>query len=448
MFIPITDRLKKLDENKRNGGVTPIVDSNPSFDPFGKGLANAAQKSAVIEKNSSINAVAPAPIAPESPTKKELMDSVAAVAADAAELEAKLASPSVEAVVKKGPDLDESMTAYQRAATEILHEVLSPIRSLIDDPDVTEIMINNPRTIWYERNGIMCKFDGALTDIEMSAALKNIAGINEKEMSIAFDGKLKGIRVAAALGPVSVNGNSMCIRKHMRKGITLSDYTSRGLFDVVQKSQEQREAEYAPYELARAGGESLQKFIEWMVVTKKSILVAGATGSGKTTLMRAILGAVPSHERLITIEDTAELSLTHPNFVSFEANQEKGVALSDLVKLSLRYRPDRIIMGEVRGAEAYDLMDAFGTGHPGGCCSMHGESPLLALSRFENMLRRSPFTQNTPLHALRQDICNAFKFVIFSSDAGGSRCPEEIIELNGVGEKGEYLYKQVFKKFV
>lgn len=415
MYVPPYERVKGLQEDKAkiNGAVaTPVIDKAPDFSPY------------------PIQFEIEPPVQPEF-VLPELVSIVKPVVAEV-----------------PVPEHDDNLSVYHQSATKLLHEMLSPISSLIDDPDVTEIMINNARTIWYERNGMMCRFDGALSDIELSTALKNIAGLNEKELSIAFDGKLKGIRVAAALTPVSVNGHSMCIRKHMRKGITLSDYTNRGLFDVVPKTMEQREAEHPPYELAKAGGEKLQQFIEWMVTTKKSILVAGATGSGKTTLMRAILGAVPPHERLVTIEDTAELNLNHPNFVSFEANKEKGVSLSDLVKLSLRYRPDRIIMGEVRGAEAYDLMDAFGTGHPGGCCSMHGESPLLALSRFENMLRRSPFTQNTPLYALRQDICNAFKFVIFSSDAGGDRCPEEIIELTGVGEKGEYLYRQVFKKFV
>lgn len=440
MYIPPIDRIKEIHANKAkaNGtapAVLPVVDNAPDFSPYPKPdeVKNQDVPKVILEDI--------APVAPAVPVVQAIQTPSTLVVKPF-----QMAEVKVEA--KPVSDFDEHMTAYQEAATKLLHEMLAPISALIDDPDVTEIMINNARTIWYERNGIMYKFDGVLSDVELSTALKNIAGLNEKELSIAFDGKLKGIRVAAALSPVSVNGHSMCIRKHMRKGITLSDYTKRGLFDIVNKTTEQRVSEHPPYELAKAGGEKLQQFIEWMVTTKKSILVAGATGSGKTTLMRAILGAVPPHERLVTIEDTAELSLSHPNFVSFEANKEKNIGLSELVKLSLRYRPDRIIMGEVRGAEAYDLMDAFGTGHPGGCCSMHGESPLLALSRFENMLRRSPFTQNTPLHSLRQDICNAFKFVIFSSDAGGDRCPEEIIELTGVGEKGEYLYKQVFKKFV
>lgn len=339
-------------------------------------------------------------------------------------------------------------TIHYEKTLQILHEFLRPIKSLIDDPDVTEIMINSPNNIWVENKGVMTKFDGVMSRLELSSALNNIASLNEKDKSIAFDGQLKGIRVAAALTPVSINGDSMCIRKHMRTTMKMQDYCDRGLFDVVKRNSHQLAMDYAPYDLAAKGGKGLMEFFEWMVLSRKSMLVAGATGSGKTTLMRAILDMIPATERLITIEDTAELGIEHPNFVSFEASKEKGVHLRDLVKLSLRYRPDRIIMGEVRAEEAYDLMDAFGTGHEGGCCSMHGESAVLALSRFENMLRRSSFTNNTPLTALRSDICNAFKYVVFTSGRSGQRCPEEIIELLGVSEKGTYETRTVFKKFI
>jgi len=338
---------------------------------------------------------------------------------------------------------------YEQRAIALLHEFMKPVRELIDDDSVTEIMVNNLNNIWFERAGVMQKFEGRFLSQELNAALKNIAGLNEKEMSVAFDGQLDGIRIAAALKPVSINGNSICIRKHTSSAITMGDYCDRGLFDLKPKTEAHLLSETPPYELAAKGGSGLAEFFEWMVVSKKSLLVAGATGSGKTTLMRALMRLIPKDERLVTIEDTSELKINdHPNFVSFEANKEKGVYLKDLVKLSLRYRPDRIVMGEVRAEEAYDLMDAFGTGHEGGCCSMHGESALLALNRLENMLRRSPFTANTPLPALRADICKAFKFVVFTSGRSGQRCPEELIELTGVNERGEYEYNTVFRKFV
>ncbi len=340
-------------------------------------------------------------------------------------------------------------TLFEQRSIALLQEFMKPVRELIDDPTVTEIMVNNLNTIWYEQNGVMLKYDGHFRPQELNAALKNIAGLNDKELSVAFDGQLEGIRIAAALKPVSINGNSICIRKHTSSEITLENYVDRGLFDVLQKTEAHLKSENPPYELAAKGGKGLMEFFEWMILSRKSLLIAGATGSGKTTLMRALMRLIPADERLITIEDTSELKIAHhPNFVSFEANKEKGVYLKDLVKLSLRYRPDRIVMGEVRAEEAYDLMDAFGTGHEGGCCSMHGESALLALNRLENMLRRSPFTASTPLPALRSDICKAFKYVVFTSGRSGVRCPEELIELVGVDSNGEYEYNTVFRKFV
>lgn len=324
-----------------------------------------------------------------------------------------------------------------------LNQFRSHLRAVgpyLDDPGVQEIMLNRPDDIWIEAGGEMHRVDvPAITDVNMRSAVKALAGANHKEVQPALDCRMPGYRIAAALPPVGIKGPAICIRKHSNSNRTLDDY--RGAFVAGRLSEVARqndEPKVDPRDPSQVMG-----YIKWLVTAKKNILIAGATGSGKTTFLNAVLALIPSDERLLTIEDTAELQIHTPNAVSFESAPDQGVNIRTLVRLALRFRPDRIVVGEVRGAESYDLLDALNTGHSGGACTMHADSAELALHRLESMVRMSPDTANLPLPALRQQIANTFTAVIYCAHRGAVRGPERIVRLLGANETG-YVTRTVF----
>lgn len=332
-------------------------------------------------------------------------------------------------------------------ATLVLKAHLQPLLPYLDDPDVQEIMINSPSNIWVERAGVVSKIDGiSLSEVNVRSAIAALAGMNEKSVSDILDARMPGLRIAAALHPVAVHGHAICLRKHSRSKLRLEDYQDRGGFAVI---------DYVPEHLIErpsdasilAGGQGVTDFFHWAVLNHKNILISGATSSGKTTLLNAILAVVPDGDRVLTIEDTAELQVAAPNLVSFESNHEKGVGIRQLVRLALRFRPDRIVVGEIRGAEAYDLLDALNTGHSGGACTMHADSAVLALARLESMVRMHDDAKQLPLESLRQQIAGTFQFVVHASRRGGVRGPEEIREVCGLGEDGYYRTKTLFSRF-
>lgn len=329
---------------------------------------------------------------------------------------------------------------------QLLGGFLRSIKHMIDDPSVTEIMINRPDDVWCNRYGKMERTDAYIGEIELRSALATIAGVNDKGVALTFDARLPGIRVAAALHPVAIHGHSMCIRKHMQRKMSLDDYVRQGAFDFVEMTEDERAAEMPPYDKLSAGGAGVAEFIRWLVLQRKNILVAGATDSGKTTLMNAILAEIPDSDRLLVVEDTSELNISVPNFVQLETAPDHDVDIRRLIKLCLRYRPDRIVVGEIRDAAAYDMMDALNTGHPGGCCSMHADSAVLALTRLESMVRMAKESENLPLDAMRRQIASAFQYVIFASRKFGVRAPEEIIRVDGVAPDGQYLFERIFSK--
>lgn len=317
---------------------------------------------------------------------------------------------------------------------------LRAVGPYLDDPTVQEIMLNRPDDIWVERGGEMRKVEvPSITDVNMRTAIKALAGANRKEVQPALDCRMPGYRIAAAMPPVGIHGPAICIRKHARSRRVLEDYreafVAGRLGDV---SRQQAEPDADPRDPDQVMG-----YIRWLVAAKKNILIAGATGSGKTTFLNAVLALIPESERLLTIEDTAELQINTPNAVSFESAPDEGVTIRSLVRLALRFRPDRIVVGEVRGAESYDLLDALNTGHSGGACTMHADSAELALHRLESMVRMSPDTANLPLPALREQIANTFTAVIYCAHRGAVRGPERIVRLLGTKESG-YLTRTIF----
>jgi Flp pilus assembly CpaF family ATPase len=312
------------------------------------------------------------------------------------------------------------------SALSALMSSLGPVRELLDDPLVQEVEINGPDDVWFERAGEHSRANIKISRAQIETAITVLARLDHKDAKAGtkdgiIDARMEGFRVAAALPPTSVRGPSMCIRKHNPLRLSLEDYASSGAFpsEWVGRLRE-------------------------MVRAKKNILVVGGTSSGKTTFTNALIGEIPADERVLTIEDTPELKVLTPNWVSLESNIQKGITTKELVKLALRYRPDRIIVGEVRGGEAYDLLDAANTGHDGVIATLHANSSFDALTRFETLILQGGV--QWPHRAICAQIARTFDYVLFMARRRGVRKLEEVLSLHDFdAESGKYQYEIVFQ---
>lgn len=310
---------------------------------------------------------------------------------------------------------------------DLLRHALSSIRELLDDPLVQEIMINGPDDVWVEQAGKgICRTDIKMSAMEISGAIQLLASLEQKEAKARgkesiIDSRIDGFRFAAALPPTAMRGPSMAIRKHNPIHLSLDDYVANGA---------------VPLEMAGV--------LRSMIADRKNIIVAGGTSSGKTTFVNALIAEINPSDRVLTIEDTQELKVMVPDWVPLISNEQNGVSTRDLVRLSLRFRPDRIIVGEVRGGEAFDLLDAANTGHDGCLATMHANSAMAALSRLESMVLRSGIPW--PHVAIKAQIADTFDYVVFMSrTAGGQRKLAEIIAVKDFDKsKGEYVTERVY----
>lgn len=345
-----------------------------------------------------------------------------------------------------------SSQRLQDEAMRILMDRLSPIVPYLEDSTTTEVMINTNECIFVERGGQMSRIEIKLAPQAVDAAIRSIMTINSKDASHIMDARLPGLRIAAALPPVAVHGPMMTIRKHARSLFTLNDYLKQGAFDRDGQDYTVANAEAITMEDgAQFGGQYLADFLRWAVRSKKNILIAGGTGSGKTTLLASCLLEIPESERIITCEDTNEITLNQSNVVQFEAYSTPNgtpITIRDLIRICLRSRPDRIVVGEIRGAEAYDFLDAMNTGHGGSLCTLHADSAFLALRRLESLVRMSPTANNLPLSDMRSSIASAIDYVLYQSrEESGKRAPQEIIALKGVNPStAEYEYKSIYQR--
>ena len=336
-----------------------------------------------------------------------------------------------------------------KKALDVLRGAMRPILPYLDDERVQEIMINQPDDIWVESLGSMRRVTETLQPIAVEMAIRALASSNDKKQTPIMDARLPGVRVAAVMYPIAIHGHAMSIRKHAARQLTLDDYVQSGAFSVMDVAEQQ--AWLAPQEQrpdadhVRQGADGLREFLLWAVASRQNLLISGGTSSGKTTLTNALLAVMPATHRVITIEDTAELKLNVPNRVSFEANRELDVDIRALVRVCLRFRPDRIVVGEIRGAEAYDLVDSLNTGHSGGVTTIHADTAESALDRLENLMRMSPEAANFPQAAMARQIAQTFRFVIQAANLGGKRGPVRVVEVLGY-EAGRYQFREVFSR--
>ena len=311
------------------------------------------------------------------------------------------------------------------SAIATLRHALSPIAVFLDDPLVQEIEINGPNNVWVERRGVQVREDIQVSDGQIRTAIQVLGRLNNKDARAGtkegiIDSRMPGFRIAAALPPTSVLGPSICIRKHNPVLLRLDDYVAAGGFD-----------------------DNLAGLLRTIIAEHKNILIVGGTSSGKTTFANALIAEIPDGERVLTIEDTPELKVKVPNWISLESNEQQGISTRDLVRLALRYRPDRIVVGEIRGGEAYDFLDAANTGHDGVISTIHANSSFDALSRFETLILRGGV--NWPHEAICRQIARTIDYVLYMERRRGKRMLCEVLALKDYDIKSkQYEYEMKF----
>ncbi len=241
--------------------------------------------------------------------------------------------------------------------------------------------------------------------------------------------------------PTAIDGNALSIRRHREKNLSLADYVEMGAFSsrVARSTADEEPIFNGPVE-----DDALRAALTELVKQRKNILVAGGTSSGKTTLLNALVAEIPHSERVLSIEDTMELKMSVPNKVRLLSNTDTRVTTQQLVALSLRFRPDRILVGEVRGGEAYDLLQALNTGHDGGMASLHANDARSALSRLESLAMLGiPGGSRWELDDMRKLIAECFHYVLHLRRTGEMRHVSEILEIQGF-DRNDYVVNRVF----
>jgi pilus assembly protein CpaF len=346
------------------------------------------------------------------------------------ELRAKTSELIDEILEREFDDLPMTVNR-RRLAKEVLDEAigLGPLEDLLDDDSVTEIMVNRADQIFIERAGRVQESPVVFTsDKAVLAAIERIVaplGRRIDESSPMVDARLKdGSRVNAVIAPVALRGPSISIRKFAKRKLVGQDLMNFGSLD-----------------------ERMLQFLQVAVRERRNLVVTGGTGSGKTTLLNVLSNFIPDNERIVTIEDAAELKLNQPNLVGLEARpanlEGKGlIAIRDLVRNALRMRPDRIIVGECRGGEALDMLQAMNTGHEGSMTTAHANSPRDALSRLEVMVLMS--SMDLPMTVVREQVSSALDLIVHQRRFPcGSRKITHISEITGI-ESGTIQTQDIF----
>jgi pilus assembly protein CpaF len=296
---------------------------------------------------------------------------------------------------------------------DVITPFLRPIESLLRDPEISEILVNGSSRVFVEKHGEMREVSGvSIGEKSLQVAVRNIArtlGDDINEENPILDSRLPdGSRVAAVFPPCSVNGTTLAIRKFQTRS-----YTADALVRVGTLT-----------------AELLERFRD-AVESRKNILISGGAGTGKTTLLNALATFISPTERIIVIEDTSEIQLDHVNLVRLEARREQPnlppVTPRDLLKASLRLRPDRILLGEVRGGEAFDLLQALNTGHSGTLSTIHANSAAQAISRFTTCVLQSDV--DIPYRAVRSNIAESLNLLVHLSRRRGRRQVTEALAL-------------------
>ncbi len=297
---------------------------------------------------------------------------------------------------------------------EVILPFLKPIEHLILDESISEVMVNGSNRVFIERDGYIRQVPGiALGERSLTVAVKNIArrlGDDISESKPILDSRLPdGSRVAAVIPPCSLSGVTLTIRKFNSRHFHMEDLIRSGTLE-----------------------RGLANRLEDYLLQRRNLLISGGTGTGKTTLLTALGKFIPADERILLIEDTAEIQLAHENLVRFEARREQNgtpaVSIRDLLKAALRHRPDRILVGEVRGGEAFDLLQLLNTGHSGTISTIHASSAKQGLSRFTSCVLQSGV--DLPYRAIKTNIGDSLNVMVQIERRPGRRFISEVLEIN------------------
>jgi len=315
-----------------------------------------------------------------------------------------------------------------------LRQFFAPIVPFLDDDSVSEILINGPSEIVIERSGKLVSTDAHFVDEDqLLAAIRHLGqfvGRRVDRGNPILEARFPdGSRVEAVLPPASPNGPHVAIRRFAKETLTIERLLAFGALSP----------------------ESVE-LLRGLVACKQNIIVAGGTGSGKTSLLNALSAFIGDGERVVVIEDASELQLQNPHVVQFEAQVANargkgGVSIRDLFRATLRLRPDRIVVGEIRGGEALELVQAMTSGH-GGCMStVHATYPRDTLSRLETMALMSDV--ELPMRALRSQVASAIDIVVQTGRlSDGSRCVTHIAEVVGLSENNSYEISELFRRTI
>ena len=306
---------------------------------------------------------------------------------------------------------------------------LGPLDALMTDPQISDILVNNCREVFVERHGRLELTSVLFADdahlLRIIQRIVSRVGRRIDEVSPLVDARLPdGSRVNAVVPPLALDGPKLSIRRFGAEHLKLENMLANGSLS-----------------------EPMAEFLQAAVASRISFLIAGGTGAGKTTLLNALSGAIPFDERIITIEDSAELLLQHPHVARLETRQSNSegsgeISARDLVRNSLRMRPDRILVGEVRGPEALDMLQAMNTGHEGSLTTIHANDTRDALSRLEMMVAMSGIEM--PIKVVREYVASGIKLLVHLSRLkGGVRRVMRVTEIVAV-ENGEYQLQDIF----
>jgi len=312
---------------------------------------------------------------------------------------------------------------------ELILPFLRPIQHLILDPDISEIMVNGPEHVFIERAGYLQAVpEVKLTPESLIVAVKNIArrlGDDISEAKPILDSRLPdGSRVAAVLPPCSIHGVALTIRKFSSHRFKMENLVGVGTVTTTLAEQ-------------------LREF----VLQRKNILICGGTSSGKTTLANALTDFIPNDERVVLIEDTAEIQIQKDNVLRFEARREQNglpaVTIRDLLKATLRHRPDRIILGEIRGGEAFDLLQLLNTGHSGTISTVHANSAAQGISRFTTCVLQSAVEM--PYRAIKTNIADSLNLIVQIERRPGIRFVSQVLEIRGYNvQADQYQFEEEY----
>ena len=369
--------------------------------------------------------------------RRRLLDHLDLAKLDRAELDSDIMRDKVIAALRRilsedevharqGPMLD---AVIRDLADEVLG--LGPLEKLLADDSISEIMVVDCRTIFVERKGRLEQVPLTFTDDDaVRAVIERIVtplGRRIDESTPLVDARLRdGSRVNAVIPPLALRGPCITIRRFSRKPLVMNDLVAFGSLS----------------------GE-MAEFLSCSVKVKKNIVISGGTGSGKTTLLNVLSGAIPSHERIVSVEDAAELRLSQSHVVSLESRppnlEGKGeYSIRDLVKNALRMRPDRIVVGECRGGEAIDMLQAMNTGHEGSLTTTHANSPREALGRIETLCLMAGL--DLPVRAIRQQIASSVHVIVQQARfSDGSRRVTRIAEVVGLDDDGDVELRDIFE---